>query len=238
MSPRAATQASNAKLGPPLVCARYRETAASQRSGQRANVIGAMRTLVAPTYNGCRTLPIKPWSWKNGAQPTTVDSWSCPNASAIIRSLAIRLPCETITPLGTAVDPDVYWRNAIESGAGGRGRKASPGAGLAGPSTGTQHAVAPAPPARGRTALTSSNRACGLSTAAGWQSPTMLCVAAARRPCLGGFTGTATSPAYRQAKNATTKSRPGGNSSSARSPGEHRTASSAAAARARWCSSP
>ena len=45
----------------------------------------------------------------------------------------------------------------------------------------------------------------------------------------GGAAGTATIPAYRQPKNAAIKSRPGGNSSSARSP-----APSATAARRRW----
>ena len=74
-------------------------------------------------------LPISPWSWKNGAQPTTVESASWPKARWIIRSLARRLPCVTMTPLGSAVEPDVYWRNAISSGAVGSGRKAAAAAG-------------------------------------------------------------------------------------------------------------
>src|SRR5262245_45419497 len=120
-----------------------------------------------------------------------------------------------MTPFGAAVDPDVYCRNAIESAADGTGAKAGSGSGAAGSSTGSQYTGAPTCPslgstALGSTALASSSMAMVLSTAAGSQSRTMPRAAAASLPCLGGFTGTAMTPAYRQAKNATMKSRPGG----------------------------
>src|SRR5687768_12981891 len=51
-------------------------------------------------------------SWYRGNQPTTTECLSCWKASLISRSLCIRFPWLTMTPLGVAVEPEVYWRNA------------------------------------------------------------------------------------------------------------------------------
>src|SRR5579875_2082006 len=89
--------------------------ASSQRRGERTNAVGAISTEVIPQYSGMITLPIRPMSWYRGTQFTAVVSGSKPKQPAAARALASRLPWLTITPLGLAVDPEVYCRKASES---------------------------------------------------------------------------------------------------------------------------
>src|SRR5271156_4525238 len=51
-------------------------------------------------------------SWNSGSQKTPRPSGPEPNADWIRAELSSRLPCVIITPLGVAVEPEVYWRKA------------------------------------------------------------------------------------------------------------------------------
>ena len=126
-------------------------------------------------------------------------------ARSIARSLAIRLPCDTITPLGAAVEPEVYCKKAMASAAGDCGvQRSAPAAATL--STAITQAIGSAPP---KSPIASPARAITsrlLSTQEARQSRAIVCK---RRVCLsradcGANAGTAISPAYRQAKNATT----------------------------------
>jgi hypothetical protein len=61
------------------------------------------------------TPPINPVSWKSGSQNTPRTSESAPQAACIRAEFSIKLPWVTMTPLGAAVEPEVYWRNASVS---------------------------------------------------------------------------------------------------------------------------
>ena len=62
-----------------------------------------------------KDVPDEPMSWKWGSHPTTVAAGSVPNERLIMASLARMLACETITPFGLPVEPDVYCRKASEA---------------------------------------------------------------------------------------------------------------------------
>ena len=93
-----------------------------------------MYTLGMAWQTGAITQPINPMSWYSGNQETQVSR--APSAFSpsmtIAAVFAARFPCVTITPLGSAVLPEVNWRNATSSsrttaaaGSGPAGSRAS-----------------------------------------------------------------------------------------------------------------
>ncbi len=156
------------------------------------NAVGDISTVVAPTQSGCSTFPIRPWSWNRGAHPTTVESRSCPKAVRIISWFAARFPCETITPFGAEVEPDVYCRKARSSTEQARGISS---VGRAPSAIRSAASASGAPLVAASSGARVSRIASTVSTTAGAQSRTMLRVASETRPRRGGATGTATTPA-------------------------------------------
>src|SRR5690349_12973780 len=57
--------------------------------------------------------PMSPMSWYGGSQLTPTVSTVSPNADSAARAFDSRLACETTTPLGALVDPEVYCRKAV-----------------------------------------------------------------------------------------------------------------------------
>lgn len=138
-------------------------------------------------------------------------SW-VPAQRPIAASLASRLAWVTMTPLGSLVEPEVYWRNARSSGevSGARHEAGSP---MSSRSVARQRT-------RGR--ATDSSQASSNGTYAPVEStadaPESLKMPATRASCcpwsVGSGAGTATDPAYRQPTKAATNAVPGGWSSS------------------------
>src|SRR6266540_3640121 len=56
--------------------------------------------------------PISPMSWYGGSHETPTVSWEQPNVRYAVSRLWSKFPWLTITPFGSEVDPDVYWRKA------------------------------------------------------------------------------------------------------------------------------
>ncbi|MNQ54402.1 hypothetical protein D3C85_684700 [compost metagenome] len=95
----------------------YSLIASSQRSGRARKYAGDINTQGTPLKIGCSRPPISPMSWYSGNQLTITSSGfrSMPNPRRISSSLATRLPWLTCTPLGNAVEPEVYCRKAMSS---------------------------------------------------------------------------------------------------------------------------
>ena len=60
------------------------------------------------------TTPMSPMSWKSGSQltPTSWTDTSMPAGPVMASTLAPRLSCDSTTPFGCDVDPDVNWTRA------------------------------------------------------------------------------------------------------------------------------
>ena len=122
--------------------------------------------------------------------------------------LCSRLPWVTITPLGLAVDPEVYCRNAVVLRPTAGSRQAAPPSGI------SSLAITSTPGGKDTRLAVSLV----VSTADGSASSWIAASRASRcepertteRPPPGGHAGTATTFANRQAKNAPMKSSPGG----------------------------
>lgn len=69
---------------------------------------------------------MSPISWYCGSHETTTVLASAFNSDVIIVRLCARFPWVIITPFGSLVDPDVYWRKAKSDGLGGGGRPLLP----------------------------------------------------------------------------------------------------------------
>ncbi len=72
---------------------------------------------------------MRPKSWYRGSQLTNTSSGTIRAPLPIARILASRLACESTTPFGLPVLPEVYWMNAMSPGAAFAGVNArrSPG---------------------------------------------------------------------------------------------------------------
>jgi hypothetical protein len=123
--------------------------------------------------------------------------------------LAIRLPCVTITPLGCDVEPDVYCRKASVSSFKSGSRHAD-GFRLSRASVASQGIdTSCGKRLFARSAIDSMDET--VSTSAGAELSMIASSRGISSPDgLGGYTGTAITPAYRQPKNAAMKSSPGG----------------------------
>ena len=151
------------------------------------------------------------------------------NACRIVSRLCSRLACDTITPFGEPVEPDVYCRKARSCPTSGRGEHVPviPAATL------TTGSGRPRIAKDGRDAPTLAV----VSTQIASASSMMRSMRSAPRFRRGGYAGTATTPAYRQPTKARRKSMPGGKSRRARSPGAAWRVRCAAIARASRSSS-
>ena len=89
----------------------------SQRNGRVKKYAGDISTQGTPLKIGCSNPPINPMSWYSGNQLTITSSGlrSIPKPRRINSSLATRLPWVTCTPLGNAVEPEVYCKKATSS---------------------------------------------------------------------------------------------------------------------------
>jgi len=92
----------------------------------RGAVAGAISTQWKPTCSGETTLPIRPMSWNSGSQLTITVAWLKPKPRRIDSALLAMLRWVISTPLGIAVEPEVYCRKAsIDSSLSGRPGKSS-----------------------------------------------------------------------------------------------------------------
>ncbi len=145
---------------------------------------------------------MRPMSWYGGSQLTLRLSGPAPTAPLIIAELWVRLSCRTMTPLGVPTDPEVYWRNARSVARGPWPRQAC----AASSGTSSVASTVNCPPAAANSGLAPSSARLAASpraTAAPASVATASMVARPRRPT-GTWTGTATTPAYRQPKNPIT----------------------------------
>ena len=128
------------------------------------------------------------------------------------RELCARLPWLTFTPLGRPVEPEVYWRKARSDGSGSRGfQSSSSGAANASvPSHSTSRARDAAPRAGSSRSRTRPSSGESVSTKAGSALAAMAASRGICRSFVGGYAGTAMTPAYMQPKKAATYSSPGG----------------------------
>ena len=152
-------------------------------------------------------------SWYSGTQLTLVACAGWAIWRRIISALARMLPCDTTTPLGVEVEPEVYCKRAMSVPPGWReGAVAGRSCVASTDSQATPDAKRSAKSGRdrSRSVLARITRGAQSARIAALESR-----AAMRR---GTIIGTATIPAAKQARTATTPSRPGGNSSTARSP--------------------
>ena len=156
-----------------------------------------------PAYTGCSTQPMSPMSWYIGSQLTPTESSVAPKARWMMAELWSRLPWVSSTPLGTAVEPEVYWMKASVPGvtSGGRHACSQPGSSA---SVATQRSEASSgawlvsPSTRSRMELVVSTRVAWASSAMARSRGSVRC----RRVGSGGYTGTATTPAYNAPKKA------------------------------------
>src|SRR3989339_1724696 len=64
---------------------------------------------------------MRPMSWYCGSHETHVGEWS-----SVLHALWMTFRWLTIAPLGSLVEPDVYWRNRLESGSSRKSWRATP----------------------------------------------------------------------------------------------------------------
>ncbi|GMU11507.1 hypothetical protein ASNO1_77610 [Corallococcus caeni] len=173
-------------------------------------------------------------SWYGGSQMTPTLSARAWNAPWISDRLCSRFPCVSITPLGVPVLPDVYWRKASVSAvtAGARHAEASSGdrASVASHFTSRSSGAC----SNRNSAIDSTNDVVNTTVArASWMMARSRGSVRSSREGSGGYAGTATAPADRHPKNPATYSRPGGYSSTTRSPARACSATATAIALAR-----
>ena len=144
---------------------------------------------------------MSPMSWNGGSQNTAQSSSRCAVTRWITARLCSRLACDSITPRGSAVDPDVYCNIA----------SAPPVV------PGCRHGALPLAMrvmssqrtslSSGVSASHSSRRAMNSGATSATRAPQsakMRATRASARRGLGGYAGTATTPAYWQARKAAT----------------------------------
>src|SRR5437868_817689 len=131
--------------------------------------------------------------------------------SWIKAELCNRLAWVSITPLGAAVEPEVYWSSARVEGVRA-GRHHAPASSSVSASVGSQPSAEKAGSWDAKawarpliSAVVSTTAGCALLTIARRRGRVRW-----RRAGSGGYAGTATMAAYRQPKNAAMYSRPGG----------------------------
>ena len=187
-----------------------------------------------PAYTGCTIPPISPMSWKGGSQKTPPSPTRCAEMRWMTAELCSRFACVSITPRGSPVDPDVYWSIARSDADGANVLARSPSP--CSDETSIQRTSLGALPSASQLSSRAASDACTSATRA-CESAMMPWTRGSARRGLGGYAGTATTPAYRQPKNDATYSSPGGTSSTTRSPGAACSPSAAAMERARSRSS-
>ncbi len=109
-------QSSNEKFGPPDMVPRWRWMARIQLAGRDRKASGDMSTVGKPSTSEAKLAPIRPRSWYSGSQETNTSSGWAFTAAPMARTLAIRLACESTTPLGLPVEPEVYCRKPMSPG--------------------------------------------------------------------------------------------------------------------------
>ena len=200
-----ATHRSKAKFGPPLMVALSSEIARSHRLGRFRKASGDMKVTGNPPYAGSSRPPISPMSWYGGSQMTAWLSGPQPKLRRTAARLCSRLAWLSMTPLGWSVDPEVYWRNAMSDGSSA-GLRHSCAAAVSTSSTlcqdrsetaGAYSAMCPRIDAMNRGASTTAGRASSMTPI---RRGSVRCSNAG----FGGYTGTAMTPAYRQAKKEAT----------------------------------
>src|SRR5437588_4930682 len=200
---------SYAKFGAPVAVAERDDIACSQRSGRWRKSKGDMRLSSSPVYRAWMTPPTNPMSWYMGNHSTATVSEVSWNLAAIARWLAITFSWVRTTPLGRAVDPDVYWISATSPA-----RMVGPVHPSPPPTTRSVaiHARSEEPSSSPASAL-SASIASVVSTASTRASRRIRSKWAAQSSTFGpsgGYIGTAMTPASSTAKKALMNSRPGG----------------------------
>jgi hypothetical protein len=174
-------------------------------------------------------VPISPMSWYWGSHDTTTVSSPAWSSEVMMDRLCAKLPNVIITPLGSLVEPDVNCKNAtspLDDPDGDEGSEAADGCGdRAVPAWASVTIQVSSGHEGGDEALLLSRRASLIPAnflpwlysaevrayrARQESQMTRNIPRLSRRLGWGGNTGTATTLAFRQAKNATMKSRDGG----------------------------
>ena len=95
---------------------RWRWIARIQLAGRDRNASGDISTVGKPSTSDAKLAPIRPRSWYSGSQLTNTSSGLAFTAAPIARTLAIRFACDSTTPLGLPVLPEVYCRKPDVAG--------------------------------------------------------------------------------------------------------------------------
>ena len=107
---------SNEKFGPPDIVPRWRWMARIQLAGRDRNASGDISTVGKPSTSDAKLAPMRPRSWYSGNQLTNTSCGPAFTAPPIARTLAIRLACDSTTPFGLPVLPEVYCRKPVSPG--------------------------------------------------------------------------------------------------------------------------
>src|SRR5206468_9041626 len=89
----------------------------SHSAGRLMNAWGVSNTTGRDEYTGPSAMPTRPMSWYSGSQLTaeSSDVVARPAGPLMASMFAHRLRCDSATPFGAAVDPEVNWTNATSS---------------------------------------------------------------------------------------------------------------------------
>src|SRR5712671_1164404 len=84
------------------------------------NAWGVSNTTGRDEYTGPSAMPTRPISWYSGSQLTAESSEvvARPEGPLMASMFAHKLRCDSATPFGAAVDPEVNWTNAMSSNFG------------------------------------------------------------------------------------------------------------------------
>ena len=220
------TASSKAKFGAAVCVAATRDITSNHTAGRWRKLNGDSRVVRELPAIVDRITLIRPRSWYCGTQKTPRVSGPSPRSAAFAATSCTRFPWLMMTPLGSAVEPEVYCRNAGSSEPAGRCQSTGPAGsrsrsvrchgrlGQLGVSR-LNMVVTPATDRdRSYAQVVRIPRAPAFSAIA-------LNVARSLRSLngLGGYTGTGMTPAARQPRNASMKSSDGGYTRIARSPG-------------------
>ena len=85
----------------------------SHSSARRTNRSVGIRCCSRPAYIIIRWKPIRPMSWVSGIQLSDTSCSLKPAAWRAPSALARMLPCVSTTPLGSLVEPEENWMNAV-----------------------------------------------------------------------------------------------------------------------------
>ena len=176
--------------------------------------MGGMVMHSPPQSMGVMMPPTRPMSWNGGSQLMKITPSGSFMPLQMLCQLAMMLPCVTMTPLGSLVEPDVYCSQPGVSGESGRYFQSA--ASLSSTSSKLMMDISSGMSMRARSSSTAFMRRVSVMIIFAPESFTMrasLENVRAMRASPGGVMGTAVALAYRQPKKDEINSSPGGSMS-------------------------